>query len=410
MTHCTNQILSPSILIVGASVRALAESAVRAGWSVDAIDLFADADLGLIARQSMRVPDYPSGLVKAASLMPQGPFTYTGALENNPDVIEHIQENNASTDRQNNFRTLIGNSPEVLRVIRNPSCWIESFTHSGFSVPTTTRAFETVPTDSSFLVKPILSAGGIGIEAWTHEAADGPPREQHLWQQRVEGESFSATVIITPSQTTLIGIARQLIGEKVFHSSAYHYCGSITAPFDSHLAHFMRTLADFLAERFGLLGAVGIDFVVDANRTPWIVEINPRPTASMELWERTGTFSLANEHFHSFGLQSPQPHMPQEIAVGSSHVVSWGKAIYFAAHDFFFSDDAARLLRFTIDPWNFETQPWRATADIPQENEHFRQGSPVLTFFACGTSHAACRELLTHRAMILDRFFDRYSC
>ena len=78
---------------------------------MDAIDLFADADLGLIARQSMRVPDYPSGLVKAASLMPQGPFTYTGALENHPDVIEHIQENNESTDRQKNFRTLIGNSP-----------------------------------------------------------------------------------------------------------------------------------------------------------------------------------------------------------------------------------------------------------------------------------------------------------
>ena len=53
--------VSERIAIVGASVRAAAASAVRAGFSVAAADLFADEDLREIA-DATRIRDYPDGL------------------------------------------------------------------------------------------------------------------------------------------------------------------------------------------------------------------------------------------------------------------------------------------------------------------------------------------------------------
>ena len=50
------------IVILGASVRGLAESASRAGWTVHAADLFCDLDLLLATRTAVRVgADQPGG-------------------------------------------------------------------------------------------------------------------------------------------------------------------------------------------------------------------------------------------------------------------------------------------------------------------------------------------------------------
>src|SRR6516162_6995898 len=77
------------LLIVGASARAAAFSALRAGLRPTCADLFADADLR--ARCPVRcveVKDYPRGLLDLPELLTPGPWMYTGALENRPDLVE----------------------------------------------------------------------------------------------------------------------------------------------------------------------------------------------------------------------------------------------------------------------------------------------------------------------------------
>ena len=68
----------PSLVILGASGRGLAESAVRAGWSVHAADLFCDLDLLEAASAAVQVPrdatdgraGYPWSLSAAATAFP----------------------------------------------------------------------------------------------------------------------------------------------------------------------------------------------------------------------------------------------------------------------------------------------------------------------------------------------------
>ena len=81
-----------------------------------------------------------------------------------------------------------------------------------------------------------------------------------------------------------------------------------------------------------------------------------------------------------------------------------GKAIYFAPHAFRFP---------RTGPWDADLEvpfdPWRLQgfADIPESDETMQAGSPVLTFFASGSTVASCREQLQSRAAELDILFAR---
>ena len=81
-----------AIVVVGASTRPLAASAASAGWQVHAADLFADLDLRESAASAVRVRPYPEGLPAAVTAFPAGPWFYTGAMENHPEIINAISQ------------------------------------------------------------------------------------------------------------------------------------------------------------------------------------------------------------------------------------------------------------------------------------------------------------------------------
>src|SRR5438067_508062 len=103
--------LPPIVLIVGASTRAAAFSALRAGLRPWCADLFADVDLQH-ACPALRIAgsDYPHGLERMLALAPPGPWLYTGALENRPAFVERLAQ----------LRPLWGNDQAVLRRVRRP--------------------------------------------------------------------------------------------------------------------------------------------------------------------------------------------------------------------------------------------------------------------------------------------------
>ena len=96
------------LVIVGASVRAAAFSALRAGLRPWCADLFADADL------RARCPAVVTGargyrsLLRVLAQAPPGPWMYTGALENHPRLVAELTAN----------RQLWGIEADVLRVVR----------------------------------------------------------------------------------------------------------------------------------------------------------------------------------------------------------------------------------------------------------------------------------------------------
>ena len=80
-----------TVLIVGASTRAAAFSALRAGLKPRCLDHFVDRDLMAICTvDRVEAQEGAAGLERLALGLPPGPWLYTGPLENHPDRVERI--------------------------------------------------------------------------------------------------------------------------------------------------------------------------------------------------------------------------------------------------------------------------------------------------------------------------------
>src|SRR3990172_5650817 len=152
-----------TVLILAASARAAAFSALRAGLQPWCADLFADLDLQARA-PAMAVPGggYPDTLVRAAELMPPGPWMYAGGLENRPDLVRQICE----------ARPLWGNPADTLTAVRNPFEVSRCLDRAGIPHPECRSTADGLPRDGSWLSKPVASCGGSGIEELCEPGTD----------------------------------------------------------------------------------------------------------------------------------------------------------------------------------------------------------------------------------------------
>jgi len=364
------------VVVVGASVRGFAQSAAAAGWDVYAADLFADHDLRLAARAVVRAADvagsYPESLAVAAERFPHAPWCYTGAVENHPNLI----------DTMAGRRRLAGNDGRRVRAIRDPARVAAAARDAGLSFPDTHRHPAGLPVDGSFLVKPVASAGGRGIRRWH---GGQPPGEPAVWQRHIPGSSVAAAFVCDGRRARLLSITRQLVGLACCHAAPFAYCGSLRGtarhPLDGvpdAAAEAWARFGDVLAATFGLIGVIGVDAVVDAEGRLWIIEVNPRPTASMELHERATGESIAALHLHACGVPGPpSARLPAADAC-------WAKAVLHAPHEC--RVDAALAGRWAAwaAEWAARDGGWAAVADLPVADQTIRPRAPLLTVFARG--------------------------
>src|SRR5207249_4013652 len=111
-------------------------------------------------------------------------------------------------------------------------------------------------------------------------------------QELVKGTPGSVAFVAAAGRAVPLGVSRQLVGEHAFGAAGYRYCGSILAAAgdaqfarDEALVDAACALARAVAEEFGVVGVNGIDFIA-CGRVPYVVEVNPRWSSSMELVER----------------------------------------------------------------------------------------------------------------------------
>lgn len=364
--------------VVGASARAAVGSLRRAGFAAWAADLFADRDLRRAAA-CVRCPaaDYPDALPRLADAFPPGPVLYTGGLENRPDVVRELAARHP----------LWGNPPEVLEAVRDPFRLHAALTEAGFQVPRVRPAGPAPP--GRWLRKPVRSAGGHGIR---FAEPDDSPHPAFYLQEFIDGTPMSAVFL----GAVLMNVTDQLVGEAWLHAGPFRYAGSVgPVRCEPSWGDDLHRLGAVLTTTFGLRGIWGVDFLLHAGRA-WPVEVNPRYTASLEVFEFHSGTPLLAQHGRAFGATAELRRGPSR----SDRIL--GKAIYFAPH---------RLAFPTAGPWDAdlagEFDPWRlhAFADIPDPGEVIEPGWPVLTFFAEGSTADDCRARLQSTAAELDRLF-----
>ena len=387
----------PTILILGSSARAWACSTRRAGFTVRAVDLFADRDLGAIAAATAVAPEeYPAGLAAVAARLPEGPWCYTGALENHPDLVDRIAAS----------RPLAGCGAEVLRRVRCPASLAAALGAAAIAFPEWRAVPDGLPTDGSWLSKPVASAGGRGIAPWEGGHLGPSPRAgERIWQRRVEGDAVSAWFVVGAHGARLVGSSRQLLGVAAWHAPAFAWCGAIdVAPDD--LADGVRRqwerVGAMLHGALGVQGAVGVDAVEEPGGRLVVIEVNPRPTASMELVDRRTGGSLAGEHLAAHGI----------VAVGPGHhgggTCTWGKAVLRTPRPLAVDERFNAALDALSAAWSADDGA-DAVADLPRAATTVPAGAPLVTLFAVGHDTSDVRRHLDDRAGALLRLVDAVS-
>ena len=370
----------PHVLIAGVSTRALAASAARAGYRVTAVDAFGDADLRAVAevlpvRRDGPGAYAPAAAAAAARAVAADAVAYTSNFENHPEAVSTLARG----------RRLLGNPPAVLTQVRNPIVLMRVLRQRGFAVPATRASAPPAALElERWLLKPRRSGGGHGTTPWR---SDRPVSRRAYVQERIRGVTGSIVFAADGRNAVVLGLSRQLVGERSFGAQGFRYCGSLLAsegapvfPRQTELLVRATALANAVTEAFGLRGLNGLDFVA-RDGVPLPIEVNPRYSASMELVERAIGSSLFAVHAGACDGRLPEPaRRPVRVH---------GKAIVYARRDVVVSDPLA----------------WRvpAIADVPHSGERIGRGHPICTLLADGPDAERCLRALVAGAAAIYR-------
>ena len=400
----------PSICLMGASCRAAAQAAARAGCTrILAWDDFLDADLLEIA-QARSLADFPEDSPQSLAELQGIPLVLCGGMENRPDFIQ----------RRIDQGMLCGVTGDMLRQLRSLESWQRWASESRIGWPTTVQDLSDPRLDSvrseSWMLKPLGRAGGVhvraiasleGLDRVANLGLDPGIPKSDLWylQQYVPGISIGVsyctdsnwntgsnwnTQSSEPPKTRIVGIARSILSEELDAPLPWIYRGSL-APYSvspsvrASLERFAKTVA----QSTGIRGLWQADFQIDPNGQLWLLEINPRWSASMELHELLQEYSWITEHVRILcngeSKRVPSPGSPagQQVA----------KGILYAPHGMHLS--VAQVDRLGRSGWHgtlreLETAEF-CLADIPQSDPlgvDFAEGMPIVTVLVAGEKNA----------------------
>jgi len=380
------------VLIVGLSTRAIAESAIRAGFAVTTIDAFADRDMPAAVKALSLPRDVGTVFTAQAAARAAADITcdavvYASNFENQPEAVAALASS----------RAVWGNDSAVLRRVRNPHLLAKSLLRRGLPVPSIraeSRDDSSMVNDPSdvggrfqpveWLVKPLASGGGRGVRPWS----GGPVPRGCYVQRRIDGVPGSVVFIAARGHAVTLGVSRQIVGDPAFGADGFRYCGNILAPAadpqfarDEVLLERVTALAQAAAEDFDLVGLNGLDFVA-SDGVPYPIEVNPRWCASMELVERAYGVTMFGAH----AVACVAGTLPVfDLATARRGARAVGKAVVFAQRDVTMGD----------------TWPWLedpTVRDVPRSGEQIATGYPICTVLAEAGSGAACYEALVRRA------------
>jgi predicted ATP-grasp superfamily ATP-dependent carboligase len=361
------------LLVVAVTGRALAASAARGGRPVIVLDCFADRDTRLlaadcrsvVASRGLRI-DRHALLEAATALAPAGRsagLVYGSGFEGRTSLLERLARG----------RRLYGNTPAVVASVRNPRIFFPLLRRLGVKHPDVRLQ---APLDlSGWLVKHSGGAGG----AQVRYARRRRVRTGSYFQRFEEGRVLSVLFLADARRALVLGFNEQWTaaarpGSPFLYGGA---AGGVMLPVA--VESDLRLRLDALIAATGLVGLNGIDFLLRGDE--WsVLEVNPRPPATIELYDNDYPLGLLEWHLRACRGELPDHAAPVQAV---------------RAHAVVHAVTACRVAP------SFQFPEW--CRDVPNPGTRIAQGAPVCTVHAEAGNREIALSLLRQRRTVLER-------
>lgn len=402
-----------SLCLMGASCRAAAQAAQRAGVEdLHAWDDFIDADLSEIAHASplalLDCNELPSGVFDRM------PLVLCGGMENKPGLVHSLIELGA----------ICGVTAESIQDLRSIDRWQSWALRAEVGWPETLPANELFhpanfsdyrTTTHRWLVKPRWGAGGIHVRSLDSLQGGIPVIQPDDYLQRyIDGISIGVTYCSDRNQTRLVGIAQAIPSELLEAPLEFIYTGNI-APYrlSKEAYRKVQRFGQLVPQETYLQGLWQADFQLDSDGQVWLLEINPRWSASMELHETLQEVSWMQEHLRilQHGMQVPRMPSgsdPQDQLINDRMLA---KGILYAPTTIRVNAEQVDRLwqvrwrgsyrELLSSTFRLADIPRLSASDDPTQGLELASGTPIATILCSGVSQEDLIGKLRHARKIL---------
>lgn len=367
----------PTVLIAALAGRSLAQSARRAGYCPRVVDAFGDLDMQAATDMHAVLPEAARYGFRARTLLPAldklaARAGTGGDVGKSARAIGLVLgsgfEGTPRLMRVLNARIgLIGTPVDVIANVNDPVWLADTLVDLAIPHPETRRSAP--PTGDGWLSK-VAGATGGGHVRMANDAVRGRKR---YFQRRLNGNLVSVFALAGQSGCAF-GLSRQWTTPSP--RAPYRYGGAVRVT-DAPAGDNMIANAERLIERLALRGLVSFDFCV-ANGTAYLLEINARPGATLDLFDSAETPLFGLHIAACRGEPVPRISFP-------SHATA--SAILYAG------DDAFTMPQLDWPAW---------AADRTSPGQFVPAHAPIATVLSAGETAQDATNLLRQRLADLE--------
>jgi predicted ATP-grasp superfamily ATP-dependent carboligase len=368
---------APDLVLVGVAARGLAAAARRAGYAPIVLDLFGDDDTRALACEAIPIRRLgglnfdPDDLFEQLGLHAAGelPVVLGTGFEQDPDMVERI-------GRQ--FR-MVGNGRQTLAWLKEPIVFMRLLANLGVPHPAVFTG--PAPAGMRTLEKRIGGSGG-----WHVQPAAVPRGPGWYVQEYVEGRTVSALFLGNGRDVRVIAFSEQWC--EPAEDAPFRYGGAAgPIAIDPAIARQVTSALRTITAATGLFGLASADLMLLDDGGWTLLEVNPRPGATLDVFDREPLPPLLRLHLDACEGRLPDLDLLMPGDVQEAHAA----AIFYAPAPF----------EVRLDPLP------DYVADRPPQGTRIETGEPVCTVFGLGRNAEEARQQVSERTVSLWRALSR---
>lgn len=277
------------LLIISLSARMFAQSARSGGWKPTVIDQFADSDTVKLSNRAYQIDfsrladgqgEFQLVLQQLDVATNKIGLIYGSGVDYRIEFVEQL------------FKEFVvyGNTVEVLQLCYNPRAFFSLLDRLKIPFPDT--CFKSPKQPNGWLIKGSNSDGGRTVQHLNGNPSCG---FSFYYQKYLSGQVLSSLFLADGKRASIIGFNTQWVSHHDI-ARPFLFCGLINrVDLSSSQRDRIKDYVNRLVAAIGLKGLNSLDFILDREVCK-IIELNPRPSASLALYDEDYSNGLISEH------------------------------------------------------------------------------------------------------------------